>query len=91
MRALNITDPMRGGTLAGAATQRGGASLAALEKLRSSAPLAEATSCAVCMEAISAGRGGLQLPCGHVFHSACVLPWLQEGSGTCPCCRQPLE
>jgi len=43
--------------------------------------------CAVCLEppATTCAR----LPCGHVFHHGCVLPWLAR-QGTCPNCRAAL-
>lgn len=28
-------------------------------------------------------------PCGHVFHTGCLLGWLKSNN-TCPCCRAPL-
>ena len=28
-------------------------------------------------------------PCGHVFHTGCLLGWLKSHN-TCPCCRAPL-
>jgi hypothetical protein len=31
----------------------------------------------------------MQLPCGHVFGSMCILKWTMEKS-TCPCCRASL-
>ncbi|KIK68115.1 hypothetical protein GYMLUDRAFT_81566 [Collybiopsis luxurians FD-317 M1] len=31
----------------------------------------------------------IKLPCGHPFHSSCILPWLKS-SGTCPVCRHQL-
>lgn len=27
--------------------------------------------------------------CGHVYHSACILPWWDRGNHTCPECRKP--
>ena len=52
---------------------------------------------------VNAGEGGLvvsecpvcwecgvdwTLPCGHVFHRACIADWMGFGNGTCPLCRQ---
>ncbi|GFR49983.1 hypothetical protein Agub_g12126 [Astrephomene gubernaculifera] len=47
--------------------------------------------CTICMEEI--GSVGKQLPCGHIFHLACLRAWLQQAgseSFTCPNCRTPL-
>ncbi|GAB4833709.1 hypothetical protein Ancab_031956 [Ancistrocladus abbreviatus] len=46
--------------------------------------------CVVCREGmVEAGRPVCELPCGHLFHWACVLPWFRKRN-TCPCCRQRL-
>ncbi|OQR97101.1 hypothetical protein ACHHYP_12709 [Achlya hypogyna] len=46
--------------------------------------------CAVCLEAFQATESGLvQLPCHHVFHRACLFPWLASHD-ECPLCRHKL-
>lgn len=45
------------------------------------------TPCAVCLERHCIGERAARLKCGHTFHSACVMPWLERRSGTCPTCR----
>jgi len=51
--------------------------------------------CAVCKEQFQLETEDpdeqivITLPCGHPFHSACILPWLKS-SGTCPVCRHQL-
>lgn len=42
--------------------------------------------CVICKEEIREGRDVCQLPCQHLFHWMCVLPWLRKRN-TCPCCR----
>lgn len=32
----------------------------------------------------------MKLPCGHIFHESCILPWLACHQ-TCPCCRHRIE
>jgi hypothetical protein len=43
--------------------------------------------CIVCQEAYVAGERVLTLPCAHVFHAACITPWLSHFSAICPICR----
>lgn len=43
--------------------------------------------CAVCLDGFRLGEEASRLPCRHVFHRGCVMPWLVERSGTCPTCR----
>ncbi|XXG66050.1 hypothetical protein AAC387_Pa05g3602 [Persea americana] len=42
--------------------------------------------CVICKEGLEGGKGVCELPCGHVFHWLCVLPWLRKAN-TCPYCR----
>lgn len=52
--------------------------------------------CAVCLDEVEMLRSSVQriykkkeiikLPCSHIYHSDCLLPWLANNSH-CPCCR----
>ncbi|KAJ0868108.1 putative transcription factor C2H2 family [Helianthus annuus] len=42
--------------------------------------------CAVCKDEISMGEKVAQLPCRHVYHGECIVPWLSIRN-TCPVCR----
>lgn len=50
---------------------------------------AEQAECAVCLDEFAAGDVLAHLPCGHRFHWACALPWLEAGAAprSCPFCR----
>ncbi|KAJ7977040.1 putative RING/U-box superfamily protein [Quillaja saponaria] len=45
--------------------------------------------CVICKEEMREGRDVCELPCQHLFHWMCILPWLRKRN-TCPCCRFPL-
>ncbi|OHF02545.1 hypothetical protein CORC01_02240 [Colletotrichum orchidophilum] len=60
-------------------------------KLESLTEIVEAETCPVCLDDLVAGRVVGQLPCGHVFCSACIELWLLKHAYTCPLCRFNLE
>ena len=45
------------------------------------------TSCCICLEEFGTDGRLKQLPCGHIFHSSCVVPWLTTRRKLCPLCK----
>lgn len=45
--------------------------------------------CSICSDRLVDGVILTRLPCGHIYHICCVLPWLNR-SCTCPDCRYEL-
>lgn len=48
--------------------------------------LSHTQQCGICLDAFRRGSSASLLPCAHVFHSACLTPWLAR-SALCPMCR----
>jgi hypothetical protein len=47
-------------------------------------------TCGVCCDRLVDGVVVTRLPCGHVYHLYCVIPWLGK-TCTCPECRYEIE
>ncbi|KAL4480285.1 hypothetical protein ABPG74_020801 [Tetrahymena malaccensis] len=43
-------------------------------------------SCAICVTPFQKGEIIRKLPCKHIFHDSCILPWFSKKSN-CPNCR----
>jgi hypothetical protein len=48
-----------------------------------------AEQCPVCTNGFKLDEEAKKLPCKHVFHTDCILPWLGRHN-TCPMCRHEL-
>ncbi|KAG2603632.1 hypothetical protein PVAP13_4NG000500 [Panicum virgatum] len=84
IQQLAENDPNRYGTPPAAKS-----AVAALPDVAVSADMMQAdggAQCAVCMDDFHLGSAAKQLPCKHVFHKDCILPWLDLHS-SCPVCR----
>ena len=44
-------------------------------------------NCSTCLELLTPSDDLSSVPCGHVFHTPCILQWLETGKNNCPQCR----
>ncbi|CAH0559276.1 unnamed protein product [Brassicogethes aeneus] len=50
----------------------------------------DGTQCPVCLKPHEKGEEGKKLPCNHVYHVDCIIPWLKK-TNSCPLCRFELK
>ncbi|XP_042420819.1 E3 ubiquitin-protein ligase RING1-like [Zingiber officinale] len=83
---LTENDPNRYGTPPAAKT-----AVANLPDIKISRELlaSDEAKCSVCMDTFEMGIEAKKMPCKHIFHKDCILPWL-ELHNSCPVCRYEL-
>jgi E3 ubiquitin-protein ligase RNF115/126 len=50
----------------------------------------EFPNCAICISDIVKNEETILLPCGHMYHSKCIVEWLNQNN-KCPVCRFELR
>ncbi|MCL7046366.1 hypothetical protein MKW94_004157 [Papaver nudicaule] len=53
-------------------------------------PTADTNTCVICLEKFEAGKVVTHMPCSHIFHEYCLVPWLQDNH-SCPLCRFEIQ
>ncbi|TKY66001.1 E3 ubiquitin-protein ligase RING1 [Spatholobus suberectus] len=85
----HLLDRLDGAAAVRAPPPAAAASKAAIESMPAVKILAShaESRCAVCMEHFEPDCDARAMPCGHVYHSECIVPWLSVRN-SCPVCRR---
>ncbi|KAF2219320.1 hypothetical protein BDZ85DRAFT_45185 [Elsinoe ampelina] len=51
----------------------------------------DAPICAICLDEVQRDDEVWGLGCCHVYHRACLDPWIDQGNRTCPLCHRNLK
>ncbi len=46
------------------------------------------STCSICLEDFELKEELRVLPCGHLFHTECIVPWLTTRAANCPLCKE---
>ena len=47
-------------------------------------------TCSICIECFGKGQIIYKLPCGHIFHTECLVPWFDK-KHQCPYCKNDIR
>nr|XP_023016091.1 E3 ubiquitin-protein ligase RNF181-like [Leptinotarsa decemlineata] len=83
LRDSSVFDELNVGTTAPPASR------SAVEALPTEKITSEGSKCPICLKEHPKGESVKKLPCGHLYHKDCILPWLSK-TNSCPVCRHEL-
>ncbi len=46
------------------------------------------STCSICLDDFEKGEQLCVLPCGHLHHTECIMPWLTTRNANCPLCKE---
>ena len=49
------------------------------------------STCSICIDDFEKDEMLRVLPCGHMYHMECILPWLTTRAPNCPLCKDNID